>query len=101
MANKAIIILGAGHQQIPAIARAHRLGYAVVSPDRNPDAPGMSLSDHPLPGVSTHDVDAIVAAAGRLRAEGRSVDGILAMAVEAAGPAARVARALGLPGVSV
>lgn len=99
MADKAIIVLGAGAQQIPAIARAHRLGYAVISPDMDANAPGLAMSDHPLPGVSTHDPEPIVQAARELQAAGRSVDGILAMAVEAAGSAARVAEELGLPTV--
>lgn len=101
MPDKAIIILGAGAQQIPAIARAHRLGYAVISPDVDPNAPGLAMSDNPLPGVSTHDPEAIMQAACGLMAAGRSVDGILAMAVEAAGSAARVAEALELPTVGV
>ena len=99
MPDKAIIILGAGPQQIPAITRAHDLGYAVISPDMDAAAPGLPLSDYPLPGVSTHDSGPIIEAALRLRQAGRSVDGVLAMAVEAAGSAARVCEALGLPTV--
>ncbi len=99
MSDKAIIILGAGAQQIPAISRAHRLGYEVISPDMDPEAPGLAMSDHPLLGVSTHDPDAIIAQARRLQASGRSVDGVLAMAVEAAGSASRIAEALGIPTV--
>jgi len=99
MTDKAIIILGAGAQQIPAIARAHRLGYAVISPDMDAHAPGLPMSDHPLPGVSTHDPGPIIEAARDLQARGRTVNGVLAMAVEAAGSAARVAEALGLPTV--
>ncbi len=101
MPHKAVIILGAGYQQIPAIARAHMLGYEVISPDMNPNAPGLSMTDYPLPGISTHDPDAILAAVRLLEAEGRSADGILTMAVEAAGSAARVASGLGLPSVSI
>jgi len=99
--QKTVVVMGAGRPQIPVIARAHRLGYRVATPDRNPDAPGLALADHPLPGVSTHDPAAIVAALRELERRGVRVHGVLTAAVEASHSAARVCEELGLPGVGV
>jgi 4-aminobutyrate aminotransferase / (S)-3-amino-2-methylpropionate transaminase / 5-aminovalerate transaminase len=99
--HKTVVVMGAGRPQIPVIARAHRLGYRVVAPDRNPEAPGLALADHPLPGVSTHDPAAIVDALRALERRGVRVHGVLTVAVEASHSAARVCEELGLPGVGV
>lgn len=39
------MIIGAGQLQVPAYEEARRMGIRTVSVDRNPEAPGMSLSD--------------------------------------------------------
>ncbi|MFC1684815.1 ATP-grasp domain-containing protein [Pseudomonadota bacterium] len=101
MTKKTVLILGAGLPQIPAIARAHRLGYKVLCPDINPAAPGLSMCDYPLPGVSTHNPDEILNALRGLQKRSVLIDGALTMAVEASFSSARVCEALGLPSVSV
>lgn len=99
--SKTVVILGAGRAQIPVIARAKRLGYRVVSPDVSPTAPGLAMSDHPLPGVSTHDPLALIAALRDLERGGVRADGVLTAGVEASHSAAAVCESLGLPGVGV
>ncbi len=99
--SKTVVILGAGRAQIPVIARAHRLGYRVISPDRNLRAPGFEMSDYPLPGVSTHDPEAILRALRELEARAVRADGVLTVGVEASVSAAQVCEALSLPTVGV
>lgn len=101
MRPKTVIILGADYPQIPAIERAHKLGFKVICADKNPEAPGLSISDYPLPYVSTHDPDEIIKAVNKLQESGVNPDGVLTMAVEASFSAARVCRQFGLPSASV
>ena len=79
---KAIVILGAGHQQIPAISRAHFLGYDVVSPDLDPNAVGLKMVEYPLPGISTHDPESIISEIKKIKNDGVNVSGVIAVAVE-------------------
>ncbi len=101
MKSKTVIILGADYPQIPAIERAHKLGFKVICADQNPEAPGLSISDYPLPGISTHDPDEIIKAVKKLQQRNVNPDGVLTMAVEASFSAARVCRQFGLPSASV
>ena len=84
MSQKAVLILGAGVQQVPVIKTAKRLGYLVVSADINTQAPGLSYADYPLAGVSTHDSDALKIAIDKLLETGVNVAGVVAVAIEAA-----------------
>jgi len=99
--KKAIVILGAGHQQIPAISRAHFLGYNVVSPDLNPSAVGLKMVEYPLPGIDTHDPEAIISEIKKLMSDGVNVAGIIAMAVEASHSVSIVANGFGFKAVSI
>ena len=96
MRKKSIIILGAGQQQIPAISRAHNLGYQVISPDLNPNAPGLKMVEYPLPNVSTHDSEALIDNLKSLFKKHITVSGIVTVAVEASHSAAKVAEEFGL-----
>jgi biotin carboxylase len=101
MKKKAIVILGAGPQQIPAISRAHYLNYSVVCPDLKVDAEGLQMVEYPLPGVNTHDPEAIVEAILKLKRQGVNVSGIIAVAVEASHTVSKVAAEFGFNAVSI
>jgi len=89
-----LLILGAGPTQEPAIRQAREMGLEVIAVDSNPQAPGLSLADYPLP-ISSLDVPAILTAARRLYP-----DGVMTVGSDrAVSSAAQVAHALGLRGL--
>ncbi len=96
MKKKSIIVLGAGQQQIPAISRAHYLGFHVISPDLNPEAPGLDMVEYPLPNISTHDPEIVIGKLIELKRKNLAVSGIVAVGVEASHTVARVAEKFGL-----
>lgn len=88
-----ILLLGAGQEQCIAIDEAKALGYTVIACDANPAAPGLNLANHGIV-CDIRDVDTLVAI-GRAHA----IKGIFCHAVEIPEVVARVAEALGLPGL--
>lgn len=94
----AILVVGAGVMQIPALQRARALGYYVVASDRNPEAPGFSFADERLV-LDIKDVEGHVAWA-IARAQAVNLKGAFAGA-DVAVTVANVCQALSLPGISV
>jgi len=95
MSAQTLLIIGAGHEQVPAIRKARMMGLRVAVTDANPDAPGMSLADVSRV-VSTNDRSGNLAIAREL-----SVAGVMTLGSERAVPVvAHVASSLGLPGYS-
>lgn len=96
---KALLIIGAGAEQIPAYQAARARGLTVIGSDMNPDAPAFAHADHRLL-ASTRDpqetLDAVAALAGRLR-----IDGVMTIANDVPYTVAVVAERLGLPGIAV
>jgi biotin carboxylase len=90
-----LLIVGAGHEQVPAILKAQAMGLQVVVTDQNPDAPGMALADiHRV--VSTDDREGNLAVGREL-----GIHGVMTIGSETAVPVvAHVAAALGLSGFS-
>jgi len=92
VAEKRLLVLGAGPAQLGALDAARRHGLTVVAADRNPAAPGFRHADRRAI-VSIEDEPAIERLA---RAE--DVDGILAPGADhAVAIAARVATRMALP----
>ncbi len=90
-----LLIIGAGHEQVPAILKARAMGLRVVVTDLNPDAPGMALADIARV-ISTNDQQGNLAVAREL-----AIDGVMTLGSETAVPVvAHVATTLGLPGYS-
>ena len=90
---KKLLMLGASMQQVPAIRKAHELGYYVITTDYLPTNPGHALADDHY-DVSTTDCEAVFNLAKEL-----DVDGIVAYASDPAAPAAAYASGkLELPG---
>jgi biotin carboxylase len=89
-----LMVLGAGVYQIPGILAAAARGLRVVTVDWDLRNPGHRHS-HTCAEASTTDVDAVLRVA-----RSHAPDGIVTFASDAAtGTVARVAEALGLPGV--
>jgi biotin carboxylase len=97
LSRKTILIIGAGPNQLPAIAMAKQRGLSVFATDANPQATGFAVADqHAL--VSTRDVEGTIAFAQSVKKTSR-LDGVMTMASESAVTVANVAQALGLPGL--
>jgi biotin carboxylase len=92
-AGKKLLVLGAGHFQIPVIRCAQRLGCHVISLDYLPDNPGHQIANE-YEIVSTVDLDRVLAVARLHR-----IDGILTYGSDVSAPAVTyVAEKMGLPG---
>jgi biotin carboxylase len=96
--RKALVSIAAGRSQLPLLRAAEREGLAAIGVDRDPAAEGLGLCDERV-ACSTHDPDAVLAGLAPLRARYE----IVAVATQSSGrpvaTAARVAAALGLPGL--
>jgi biotin carboxylase len=93
---KTILIVGAGRYQRAVIRRAREVGLRVVAIDRNPDAPGLAEA-HIGRVVDFADPEAVVAEVADLE-----IDGVTTVQAERAVPiVARLADALGVPGIGV
>lgn len=46
--TKQFMLLGASEEMLPLIRLAQAEGYEVIATDRNPEAPGLQLADHPF-----------------------------------------------------
>ncbi len=93
--KKNIVILGGRRQQIPAISRAHYLGYNVILPDYLPNVPGYKMVKYPLPNLGTHDSENIIQKLKELSNKNINISGIIAIAVEASHTVAKVASEFG------
>ncbi|MBI1911705.1 MAG: ATP-grasp domain-containing protein [Deltaproteobacteria bacterium] len=96
--KKGIIILGAGVMQIPAILKAKELGLFVIASDKSPNAPGFRYADYALT-LDIKNASGHVEFA-KANKEMFNISGVLAGA-DVAITAAKIAVALGLPGIPV
>lgn len=92
---RTLLLLGAGFEQIEALRVARELGYRTVAFDNDARAVGGEHADA-FHRVDLKNPEALVFEAERVRP-----DGVFVHAAELAVEAARVARALDLPGSSV
>ncbi len=96
----AVICLAAGMSQLIVIRKAKELGFAVISVDRNPNAPGFAESDKRI-NLSTYDSKPILAEIKKLQTRFN----IVGVINRSSGPPvitnAEICRALGLPGISI
>ena len=98
--KRTILIVSAGIEAVPGIRVAREMGLHVVASDLNPDAPGFALADDRLI-ASTYDADATLLAARDYHRRVRPIDAVTCIASDVPLTVARVAEALGLPGISV
>ncbi len=88
---KTLLILGAGKEQVAAIAAARAKGIRTVVLDMNPKADGRALADE-FHLVSTRDRDALLAFAEQYKSR---IDGVMTIASDIPHMVAAVAQTLG------
>ena len=94
--KKKILFLGASFAQIPPIKYAKRMGFYVISCDKNQKSPGFKYCDESYP-ISTIDKKEIFNLSKKLK-----INGIVSYISDAASPTASyVSQKLGLPGFSM
>lgn len=76
--QKAILILGAGPDQMFMINTAKELGLLTVAVDGNPEAPGLKVADYSRP-ISFADVPAVIVYVKELLSAGVNVAGVTTM----------------------
>ena len=91
LADKTLLIVGAGHEQVPAIVRAKQFGIKVVATDWDSGAPGAKLADQ-FAKISTSDKENTLAFART-----SEIDGVMTLSSELAVPVvAYVSEKMGL-----
>jgi biotin carboxylase len=95
MNSKRILILGGGRYNVPSIRAAREAGFDTFVADRNADAPGLKVADHPL-AIDLNDCDGLIRA---IRGQG-GVDGVVSMAEAGVRAAANISAQMGLPSIS-
>ena len=97
MNEKAVIILGAGLMQKPAICAAKELGFKTVVADGNPDAVCSKMADIFEP-VDLKDKDGLVQLAEKIKEKGMVIAGVFTAGTDFSANTAYVAEHLGLFG---
>lgn len=92
--------MGGGIETVPGIRTANGMGLHTVVSDYDPEAPGFGEADGQLL-ASTYDVEETLAAALRYHRETHPIGGVICLATDVPLTVARVAEALGLPGIPV
>lgn len=91
---KSVLILGAGHFQLPIIRAAKNMGIKVIAVDRNPSAVGSKIADLFYP-VDITDVNGCLKIAQK-----HKISGILPTGDISLRAAAEVAKSMQLPGLT-
>jgi len=97
--SKAILILGCGRMQIPALEIARSMGLYIIAADGNPQAEGRHLS-HRFLNIDLADSASLLSAAYRIRKE-RRLDAVFTAGTDFSIAVALIAEALELPGHSL
>jgi len=92
---KTIVIIGAGHEQVPAYRIARSKGLCIVGTDINPNAPAFKFADHAL-FVSTRDAAETCRVVTSF-ARRHEISGVMTIANDVPYTVAKVAEALSLP----
>lgn len=99
MSQKTLIIIGAGHEQIPAYQLAKSFGVRVVGTDMNPEAPAFAYADDHLI-ASTRDVEQTLNVVLEY-AKDNDIVGVMTIGNDVPLTVATVANKLNLLGISV
>ncbi len=98
LTGKTLAVIGAGLLQIPVIKSAKSLGLSVVAVDKNPEAPGVGLSDYFIKS-STLDAETTSILLENFNSDTKKIDGVLTVGTDASYTVALCSRKLGLPGI--
>jgi len=99
LAERTLLIIGAGYEQVRAYELAKEMGLFVIGTDMNPMAPAFEVADHSLI-CSTRDIEETLAVIGRFSQE-RRIDGVMTVANDVPLTVAEVAELLNLSGIPV
>lgn len=99
MTENAVIILGAGLMQEPAIRAAKELGFKTVVADGNPSAVCAKLADI-FEAVDLKDKEGLVGLAEKVKAAGLNLAGVFTAGTDFSANTAWVAQTFNLPGHS-
>ena len=91
--RRRILVLGAGRYYVPVLRQLRAAGFTVLAVDRDPDAPGKAEVEEFAP-IDFSDTPALLEWARE-----RELDGVLPVNDFGTRSAARLAEALGLPGI--
>jgi biotin carboxylase len=97
---KTLLIISGGIEAVPGIQLAKEMGLFVVVSDADADAPGFRYADEKII-ASTYDVDDTVNKAYLFHKNKRSINGVMCIASDVPLTVAKVASALGLPGIPI
>ncbi|MBO2623823.1 ATP-grasp domain-containing protein [Shewanella algae] len=96
---KALLVLGAGSDQLFMIQTAQRMGYVTVAVDANPDAPGLQIADYSQP-IDFSNVDRVIRYCEQLLSDGVNLTGVSTMGSDIPHLVAAIAKHFGWPGPS-
>lgn len=94
--RQAVLILGGGVMQLPAIRIAKRKGWYVYVADGNQSCPGAAIADSLFP-IDLKEIDRLIEAA---RTCDPRLTGVFTAGTDFSAAVARIAGSLGLPGTS-
>ena len=92
--KKTILILGAGEEQTMVIKLAQDMSIRVIATDGNPKAIGLKVADVGI-CADINDVETMIGIGKKYK-----IDGVIAHAVEIPQVVVKIAKKLGLPGIS-
>jgi biotin carboxylase len=98
--TKTLLVLGAGVQSVEGLRQLREQGWYIVGCDMDPVAPGLIWCDDTIT-ASVYHADQCVPAVEQYHNDVRPIDGVMCLAVDAPHVVARVAAALGLPGLPI
>lgn len=99
MDKTAVLILGGGTMQIPAIKSAKEMGWTTIVADGIMDVPGKKYADY-FEHVDLKDSEGMIKAALGYK-NGSGLDGVFTAGTDFSETVARVAEAADLPGISI
>ena len=97
--DSALLIIGAGIEQVYAYKLARKMGYKVIGTDGNPHAPAFTFADYKLHASTRNHIDTLNAVKNLHLY--KSIRGVVTVANDVPYTVAYVANYLGLPSISL
>lgn len=97
--SKALLVLGAGSDQVFMIKTAQSMGFLTVAVDANPSAPGLKVADY-AQAIDFSAVDKVIQYCTQLQAKGIYLAGVSTMGSDIPHIVAAIAKHFGWPGPS-
>ena len=97
--DSALLIIGAGIEQVYAYKLARKMGYKVIGTDGNPHAPAFTFADYKLLASTRNHIDTLNAVKNLHHY--KSIRGVVTIANDVPYTVAYVANYLGLPSISL